>query len=217
MARWRPPTSRHCRRCGSAAPTVPRRSALRSRRSSAVRWCRRTGSARRRPSSRSRTATPRPRRAAGLPHLDVRILEGEVVAPRDDGPWAGVYRLMLGHWEKPEATEEALRGGLLHTGDLGDLDDGLLFVRDRQSQLISAAAPTCRPRSSAWCTRSTGWWRALRRDPDERLGEARRRRGRASRPAPVTAEQLTAHRLRNSPSTRCRSAGCSSTRSSATP
>ena len=72
--------------------------------------------------------------SSGRPAASTCGSSGEVcVAPRDDGPWAGVYRLMLGYWEKPEATEEALRGGLLHTGDLGDLDDGLLFVRDRRA------------------------------------------------------------------------------------
>jgi len=44
---------------------------------------------------------------------------------------------MLGYWQRPEATALALRGGLLHTGDIGFLDaDGNLFLRDRKSDLI---------------------------------------------------------------------------------
>ncbi len=30
---------------------------------------------------------------------------------------------MLGYWDRPEATAEALRGGWMHTGDAGRLDD----------------------------------------------------------------------------------------------
>jgi long-chain acyl-CoA synthetase len=70
-----------------------------------------------------------------LPHLAVRVEDGEVCvgpAPGDDR-----YRTMLGYWERPEATAEALAGGELHTGDLGDLgDDGYLRIRDRKSLLI---------------------------------------------------------------------------------
>jgi len=84
-----------------------------------------------------------------LPSLEVGIVDeddrpvppgtvGEiVVGPATEGPWAGAYRLMLGYWHRPEATEAALRGGRLHTGDLGSLDGrGYLHVEDRQSSLI---------------------------------------------------------------------------------
>jgi acyl-CoA synthetase (AMP-forming)/AMP-acid ligase II len=44
---------------------------------------------------------------------------------------------MLGYWNQPAASDLALRGGVLHTGDLGSLDaDGNLYVRDRRSELI---------------------------------------------------------------------------------
>ncbi|MGH2684435.1 MAG: class I adenylate-forming enzyme family protein, partial [Actinomycetota bacterium] len=74
-----------------------------------------------------------------LPHLAVRIDEnGEVcVGPRTEGRWARTYHLMLGYWQRPEATEEVLRGGELHTGDVGFLDDdGNLHIRDRKSLVI---------------------------------------------------------------------------------
>ena len=70
-----------------------------------------------------------------LPHLAVRVVDGEVCvgpAPGDDR-----YRTMLGYWQRPEATSSALAGGELHTGDLGDLgEDGFLRIRDRKSLLI---------------------------------------------------------------------------------
>jgi len=79
-----------------------------------------------------------------LPHLAVRIAgtDGETLPPGETGeirvgPADERYRPMLGYWERPEATAEALAGGELHTGDLGFLDDeGYLHVRDRTSLLI---------------------------------------------------------------------------------
>lgn len=63
---------------------------------------------------------------------------GEVcVAPSTEGEFADSYRPMLGYWKRPEASAEALRGGLLHTGDIGVLDaEGNLFIKDRKNDLI---------------------------------------------------------------------------------
>jgi acyl-CoA synthetase (AMP-forming)/AMP-acid ligase II len=65
-------------------------------------------------------------------------VEGEIcVGPTDTGPFADCYTTMLGYWKRPDATERALTGGVLHTGDVGVLDaDGVLWVRDRRSDLI---------------------------------------------------------------------------------
>jgi acyl-CoA synthetase (AMP-forming)/AMP-acid ligase II len=44
---------------------------------------------------------------------------------------------MLGYWNRPDATREALRGGFYHSGDLGLLDaQGTLFIRGRRNDLI---------------------------------------------------------------------------------
>jgi acyl-CoA synthetase (AMP-forming)/AMP-acid ligase II len=45
--------------------------------------------------------------------------------------------LMRGYYKNPRATEEALRGGWLYTGDLGYLDeDGFLFFVDRKKDMV---------------------------------------------------------------------------------
>ena len=83
-----------------------------------------------------------------LPYLEVRIVDddgrpvppgetGEIcVGPAQSGPWAAAYRPMLGYWRRPVASREALADGSLHTGDLGRLEGGLLFPKDRKGNLI---------------------------------------------------------------------------------
>jgi acyl-CoA synthetase (AMP-forming)/AMP-acid ligase II len=45
--------------------------------------------------------------------------------------------VMSGYWRRPDATAEALRGGWLHTGDLGRMtEDGVLYLLDRTKDMI---------------------------------------------------------------------------------
>ncbi|MCY1336917.1 Long-chain-fatty-acid--CoA ligase [compost metagenome] len=45
--------------------------------------------------------------------------------------------MMMGYWNKPEATAEALRGGWMHTGDGGYMDeDGFVYICDRIKDMI---------------------------------------------------------------------------------
>ena len=45
--------------------------------------------------------------------------------------------VMMGYWRQPELTAKALRGGWLHTGDGGMMDeDGFVFVVDRMKDMI---------------------------------------------------------------------------------
>ncbi|MNY26698.1 Long-chain-fatty-acid--CoA ligase [compost metagenome] len=45
--------------------------------------------------------------------------------------------VMLGYWNRPEETAHALRGGWLHTGDGGYMDeDGFVFVVDRLKDMV---------------------------------------------------------------------------------
>ncbi len=75
-----------------------------------------------------------------VPGTEVRVLDeqgndlprGEVgeICARSPG-------VMQGYWNAPEITQEALRDGWLHTGDLGYQDaDGYLYIVDRKKDLI---------------------------------------------------------------------------------
>ena len=64
---------------------------------------------------------------------------GEVVTKSDC--------VMLGYWNNPDATETTLRGGWLHTGDLGSLDErGYLTLRDRSKDMIISGGSNIYPR-----------------------------------------------------------------------
>ena len=65
---------------------------------------------------------------------DVPIGEvGEVIAR---GP-----NVMKGYWNRPEVNAEVLRGGWMHTGDLGAFDEeGFLYILDRKKDMIKTGS-----------------------------------------------------------------------------
>ena len=80
--------------------------------------------------------------SAGKPLMTVELrVEGEDGGVCASGePGEVVVRgptVMSGYYKRPAETEPALRGGWLHTGDFGYLDDdGYLYVLDRRDDLI---------------------------------------------------------------------------------
>jgi long-chain acyl-CoA synthetase len=55
--------------------------------------------------------------------------------------------VMKGYWCNAEATAATLRGGWLHTGDLGAMDeDGFLTLKDRSKDLIISGGSNIYPR-----------------------------------------------------------------------
>lgn len=90
--------------------------------------------------------------AAGraVPGTEIRIVDeddremprgeiGEVIAR---GP-----QIMQGYWNMAEATEKALKGGWMHTGDAGIMDDeGYLYIQDRIKDMIVSGGENVYPR-----------------------------------------------------------------------
>jgi acyl-CoA synthetase (AMP-forming)/AMP-acid ligase II len=85
-----------------------------------------------------------------LPGTELKIVDaggrelpiGEVGEIAARGP-----QLMRGYWNLPEATAEALRGGWMHTGDAGRLDEeGFLYIQDRVKDMIVSGGENVYPR-----------------------------------------------------------------------
>jgi acyl-CoA synthetase (AMP-forming)/AMP-acid ligase II len=55
--------------------------------------------------------------------------------------------VMRGYWDNPQASAETLRGGWLHTGDLGAMDaDGFLTLKDRSKDMVISGGSNIYPR-----------------------------------------------------------------------
>ncbi|MFC2122921.1 long-chain-fatty-acid--CoA ligase [Bacteroidota bacterium] len=73
-------------------------------------------------------------------NVEVRVVddEGQDVVSGEVGEVIGKGdNLMKGYWQMPQATEEALKDGYMHTGDLATMDDdGYIYVMGRKKDLI---------------------------------------------------------------------------------
>ncbi len=57
------------------------------------------------------------------------------------------HNIMKGYWQREGATEEAMRGGWFHSGDMGKVDeDGYFFIVDRKKDLIIRGGYNVYPR-----------------------------------------------------------------------
>ncbi len=56
-------------------------------------------------------------------------------------------QVMMGYWQRPDATAEVIIDGRLHTGDVGHIDaDGFVFITDRLKEMIAASGYKVYPR-----------------------------------------------------------------------
>jgi long-chain acyl-CoA synthetase len=68
-----------------------------------------------------------------IPGIEVKIAEDEEILVK--GP-----NVFMGYYKEPEATDETLKNGWLHSGDLGKIDsDGFLHITGRKKDLIITA------------------------------------------------------------------------------
>lgn len=82
--------------------------------------------------------------------VEVRVVgpDDETLPPGEPGEVAVRGDVVMGgYWKNPEATREAMRGGWLHTGDVGAMDeDGFLTLMDRSKDMIISGGTNIYPR-----------------------------------------------------------------------
>lgn len=82
-------------------------------------------------------------------HCEARIVDddGRPVAPGERGEiLLRGPNIMYEYWGNAEATEEALRGGWFHTGDVGHMDeDGYYFMDERKKDVIISGSENIYP------------------------------------------------------------------------
>jgi long-chain acyl-CoA synthetase len=90
--------------------------------------------------------------SAGVPYacLEVMVADGEDRALAVGETGEILCRgdvVMPGYWRNPEATAQTMRGGWLHTGDIGVFDaDGYLTLKDRSKDMIISGGSNIYPR-----------------------------------------------------------------------
>ena len=90
----------------------------------------------------------------GMPVTDIEVRIVDADTSQEDLPQGEIGeivvrapQLMLGYWQRPDATREMLRDGWLYTGDLGFLDeDGYLAIVDRKKDVIKPSGFQVWPR-----------------------------------------------------------------------
>lgn len=140
-------------------------------------------------------------RSAGraVMHAEVRIVDAEDVEAARGEVGEIVVRganVMSGYWNRPEETAAALRGGWMHTGDAGWMDDaGYVHVVDRIKDMIITGGENVYSAEveNALCTHPAVAAAAVIGLPDTEWGERVHAVVVLAPGAVATAEELIAH------------------------
>ena len=81
-------------------------------------------------------ATTMPADAIRLHSVGRCVPYGELVLSPEGEILLRGEHVFQGYWKDPQKTAETIRGGWLHTGDMGELNDGYLRVTDRMKDII---------------------------------------------------------------------------------
>jgi fatty-acyl-CoA synthase len=112
------------------------------------------------------------------PMLDVKLFDADMQEVGVGVPGEICVRgslVMDGYWKRPEATQEAFRGGWLHTGDVAVKDaDGFYYIVDRTKDMIISGGFNIYPREveDALMSHPAVASAAVIGIPDDKWGEA---------------------------------------------
>jgi long-chain acyl-CoA synthetase len=112
-----------------------------------------------------------------LPGVEVRVVDENERELPPGTPGELCFRcstFMVGYWGKPEESARALRGGWLHSGDIGIVDeDGEIHIRDRLKDIIISSGYNIYPKEveNALCAHDAVQSAAVIGIPDEVRGE----------------------------------------------
>jgi fatty-acyl-CoA synthase len=133
------------------------------------------------------------------PMVEVKLFDAEMreVATGEPGEICVRGSLVMdGYWKRPEATEEAFRGGWLHTGDVAVKDsDGFFYIVDRTKDMIISGGFNIYPREveDALMAHHAVASAAVIGIPDAKWGEAVKAFVVLKAGANNSAEELQAH------------------------
>ncbi len=89
--------------------------------------------------------------STGMPYfgIDVRVVDkaGNPVPPGIPGEVVtrGPH-LISGYWNRPEATQETIREGWFHTGDIAEVDaEGFIYIKDRSKDMVISGGENVYP------------------------------------------------------------------------
>jgi long-chain acyl-CoA synthetase len=133
-----------------------------------------------------------------VPSTELRLVDeaGQPAAPGEPGEiTARGPQVMLGYWQRPEDSAQALAGGWLHTGDIGTMDeDGYFRIVDRKKDMILVSGFNVYPNEveEVIASHQDVQEAAVIGVPDEKMGEAVRAYVVAQNPG-LTEEEIIRH------------------------